>query len=127
MLLGSTVVLQRRFDPERVLAAIDMHRVRTLVVVPVMLQRILELPEDVRAKYDTSSLEVVASSGSSLPGPLAHRWMDAFGDNLYNTYGSTEVSIATWPTPSSCAPRRAPRARRCAAARFAWSTRTESR
>jgi acyl-CoA synthetase (AMP-forming)/AMP-acid ligase II len=99
MLLGSTVVLQRRFDPEETLRAVDMHRVRTLVVVPVMLQRILELPEDVRTKYDTSSLQVVASSGSALPGPLAHRWMDAFGDNLYNTYGSTEVSIATIADP----------------------------
>ncbi|HVT75741.1 MAG TPA: AMP-binding protein, partial [Acidimicrobiales bacterium] len=99
MLLGSTVVLQRRFEPEAVLQAIDMHRVRTLVVVPVMLQRLLELPEDVRRKYDTSSLEVVASSGSALPGPLAQRWMDAFGENLYNTYGSTEVSIATIADP----------------------------
>ncbi|MEY2424485.1 MAG: hypothetical protein QOI61_57, partial [Actinomycetota bacterium] len=99
MLFGSTVVLQRRFDPEEVLAAIDRHRVRTLVVVPVMLQRILDLPEDVRAKYDTSSLEVTASSGSALPGPLAQRWMDAFGDNLYNTYGSTEVSVATVADP----------------------------
>ncbi|MEY2470657.1 MAG: hypothetical protein QOF21_3355 [Actinomycetota bacterium] len=99
LLLGSTVILQRRFDPEAVLAAIDMHRARVLAVVPVMLQRILELPDDVRAKYDTSSLEVVASSGSALPGPLAQRWMDAFGDNLYNTYGSTEVSIATVADP----------------------------
>lgn len=99
LLLGSTVILQRRFDPEAVLAAIDMHRVRTLAVVPVMLQRILELPEDVRRRYNTSSLEVVASSGSALPGPLATRWMDAFGDNLYNTYGSTEVSIATVADP----------------------------
>jgi acyl-CoA synthetase (AMP-forming)/AMP-acid ligase II len=99
MLFGSTIVLQRRFDPEDVLRAIDMHRVRTLIVVPVMLQRIVDLPENVRAKYDTSSLEVVASSGSALPGPLAQRWMDAFGDNLYNTYGSTEVSIATLADP----------------------------
>jgi acyl-CoA synthetase (AMP-forming)/AMP-acid ligase II len=64
-----------------------------------MLQRLLDLPEDVRARYDTSSLEVVASSGSALPGPLAQRWMDAFGDNLFNTYGSTEVSIATIADP----------------------------
>ncbi len=99
MLLGATTVLQRRFDPESVLAAIDMHRVRTLVVVPVMLQRILDLPEATRASYDTSSLVVVASSGSALPGPLAQRWMDAFGDNLYNTYGSTEVSVATIADP----------------------------
>jgi acyl-CoA synthetase (AMP-forming)/AMP-acid ligase II len=100
LLLGSTIVLQRRFDPEAVLAAIDMHRVRVLAVVPVMLSRIIELPAEVRARYDTSSLEVVASSGSALPGPLAQKWMDAFGDNLYNTYGSTEVSIATVADPA---------------------------
>ena len=99
LVLGSTIVLQRKFDPEAVLAAIDMHRVRTLAVVPVMLQRILELPDDVRRRYDTSSLEVVASSGSALPGPLANRWMDAFGDNLYNIYGSTEVSIVSVADP----------------------------
>ncbi len=99
LVLGSTVVLQRKFDPKAVLAAVDMHRVRTLAVVPVMLQRILDLPEDVRARYNTSSLEVVASSGSALPGPLANRWMDAFGENLYNTYGSTEVSIVSIADP----------------------------
>ncbi|HVE94141.1 MAG TPA: AMP-binding protein [Acidimicrobiales bacterium] len=100
LLLASTVILQRRFDPEAVLAGIAEHRVRTLVVVPVMLQRMLDLPGDVRAKYDTSSLEVVASSGSALPGPLAHRWMDAFGENLYNCYGSTEVAMAAIATPT---------------------------
>ena len=45
MLLGSTVVMRRRFDPEATLAAIDEHRVTTLIAVPVMLQRILELPD----------------------------------------------------------------------------------
>lgn len=100
LLLASTVVLQRRFDPEAVLAGIEQHRVRTLVVVPVMLQRMLDLPDDVRGRYDTSSLEVVASSGSALPGPLAQRWMDAFGDNLYNCYGSTEVAMAAIATPA---------------------------
>jgi fatty-acyl-CoA synthase len=99
MMLGSTVILHRRFDPEATLAAIDMHQVRVLAVVPVMLQRILELPEDVRCRYNTSSLEVVASSGSALPGNLATRWMDAFGDNLYNIYGSTEVSIVSVADP----------------------------
>jgi fatty-acyl-CoA synthase len=64
-----------------------------------MLQRILELPAEVRARYDTSSLRVVAASGSALPADLALRWMDAFGDNLYNLYGSTEVSQATIATP----------------------------
>jgi fatty-acyl-CoA synthase len=65
-----------------------------------MLQRILELPSRIRRRHDTSSLRVVALSGSALPGELAQRWMDEFGDNLYNLYGSTEVAWATIATPA---------------------------
>jgi fatty-acyl-CoA synthase len=98
-LLGSKMVLQRRFDPEATLAAIAEHRVTVVTAVPVMLQRILELPESVRRRHDTSSLRVVAVSGSQLSGELASRFMDAFGDVVYNLYGSTEVSWATIATP----------------------------
>jgi acyl-CoA synthetase (AMP-forming)/AMP-acid ligase II len=104
--LGSTMILRRRFDPEKTLADIANHRAEVLAVVPVMLQRILELPAEVRGKYDVSSLQVVASSGSPVSGELAARWMDAFGDNLYNLYGSTEVSFASIATPTDM--RRAP-------------------
>jgi acyl-CoA synthetase (AMP-forming)/AMP-acid ligase II len=99
LILGSTYVLRRKFDPEACLAEVARRRCDALVVVPVMMQRILELPEEVRAKYDLSSLEVVAASGSALPGDLAIQWMDAFGDNLYNLYGSTEVAWASIATP----------------------------
>jgi acyl-CoA synthetase (AMP-forming)/AMP-acid ligase II len=97
--LASTFVLRRRFDPEGTLRAIARHRATALVVVPVMLQRILELPDDVLSKHDTSSLRIIAVSGSALPGPLATRVMDRFGDVLYNLYGSTEVAWATIATP----------------------------
>jgi acyl-CoA synthetase (AMP-forming)/AMP-acid ligase II/uncharacterized membrane protein len=100
LILGSTYVLRRKFDPEQCLADIARYRCDSLVVVPVMMQRIMELPEDVRAKYDTSSLKVVAASGSALPGDLANDWMDAFGDTLYNLYGSTEVAWASIATPA---------------------------
>jgi acyl-CoA synthetase (AMP-forming)/AMP-acid ligase II len=99
LLLSSTCVLSRRFDPEATLEAIERHRASVLVVVPVMLQRILELPADRRQRYDTSSLRVVAASGSNLPGELADRFMDEFGEVLYNLYGSTEVAWATIATP----------------------------
>jgi acyl-CoA synthetase (AMP-forming)/AMP-acid ligase II len=100
LILGSTYVLRRRFDPEQCLADIARYRCDALVVVPVMMQRILELPAEVWASYDTSSLEVVAASGSALPGDLASDWMDAFGDTLYNLYGSTEVAWASIATPA---------------------------
>jgi acyl-CoA synthetase (AMP-forming)/AMP-acid ligase II len=97
--LSSTFVLRRRFDPEGTLRAVARHRATALVVVPVMLQRILELPQETLDRYDTSSLRVIAVSGSALPGPLATRVMDHFGDVLYNLYGSTEVAWATIATP----------------------------
>jgi acyl-CoA synthetase (AMP-forming)/AMP-acid ligase II len=97
--LSSTLVLRRRFDPLQTLRAIEEHRATALVVVPVMLQRILELGEEVLGSIDTSTLRVIASSGSELPGPLAQRVMDVFGETLYNLYGSTEVAWATIATP----------------------------
>jgi fatty-acyl-CoA synthase len=99
-LFANTLVMQRRFDPERVLEAIEKHRVEALAVVPVMLNRILALEPSIIQKYDTSSLRRVGCSGSALPGELALRWMNTFGDNLYNMYGSTEVSVTTIAVPS---------------------------
>ena len=99
LLLGSTVVLRRKFEPEATLAAIARSKATALVVVPVMLQRIMQLPEAVRRAHDTSTLRIVAASGSALPGDLATSFMDAFGDVLYNLYGSTEVAWATIAGP----------------------------
>ena len=99
LVLSSTYVLRRRFDPEATLAAIEEQRASALVIVPVMLQRILELDEETRGRYDLSSLRIVASSGGALDADLSQRWMDEFGDNLYNLYGSTEVAWAAIATP----------------------------
>ncbi len=96
---ASTLVLRRRFDPESTLQAVQEHRAQVLAVVPVMLQRILQLPEETLASYDLSSLRITSLSGSALPGELAIEWMDHFGDNIYNLYGSTEVAYATVATP----------------------------
>jgi fatty-acyl-CoA synthase len=97
--LGCTLCLQRRFDPERTLAGIQEWRPRVVAVVPVMMQRMLDLGPEIIAKYDTSSVELVCASGSALPGELALRWMDTFGDNIYNFYGSTEVAQASIAQP----------------------------
>ncbi|HEX3174141.1 MAG TPA: acyl-CoA synthetase [Solirubrobacterales bacterium] len=96
---ASTIVLRRRFDPEGTLAAVQEHRAQVLAVVPVMVQRILQLPEETLAAYDLSSLRITSLSGSALPGELALAWMDRFGDTIYNLYGSTEVAYATVATP----------------------------
>ncbi len=101
MLLGSTVVLSRRFDPHRVLAAVEQHRASVLVVVPVMLEGLLEAAAE--RSYDLSSLRVLASSGSALPGDLVPRVLRAFGPVLHNLYGSTEVAYAAVASPQDLA------------------------
>jgi acyl-CoA synthetase (AMP-forming)/AMP-acid ligase II len=100
MSLSSTLVLKRKFDPEDTLSLTAQHECTALIVVPVMMQRILELPEETLKQYDLSKVRVVAVSGSALPGALSERWMDLFGDNVYNLYGSTEVAWASIATPA---------------------------
>jgi fatty-acyl-CoA synthase len=65
-----------------------------------MLERLLSVEVKTRHEIDTSSLEVAAVSGSSLSGDLAARFMDEFGDVIYNLYGSTEVAWATIADPA---------------------------
>src|SRR4051812_18889836 len=88
MALSSTLVLKRKFDPEATLSLTAQHEATSLVVVPVMLQRILELDDEVLERYDLSKLRTVPVSGSALPGVISTKWMDLFGENVYNLYGS---------------------------------------
>jgi fatty-acyl-CoA synthase len=97
--LASTVVLKRKFDEEATLSLTAQHECSALVVVPVMIQRILELDDEVLDRYDLSKVRAVPVSGSALPGAISGRWMDHFGEHLYNLYGSTEVAWATIATP----------------------------
>jgi acyl-CoA synthetase (AMP-forming)/AMP-acid ligase II len=100
--LRGQIVLQRRFDPVATVQAVMRHRCRAVFAVPVMLQRLLDVPG-----YGLlPSLRVVAVSGSALVGGLATRFMDAYGDILYNLYGSTEASWVSIATPADL--RRAP-------------------
>ncbi|MFJ9392995.1 AMP-binding protein [Nocardioides sp. NPDC101246] len=120
-LLGTTMILRRRFDPEDAVATLAETEADSFVVIPVMMQRILSLPEETLAAYDlegiASRLKAVASSGSALPGDLALEWMNRFGDSLYNVYGSTEVSYASIADPVDL--REAP----TSAGKVPWGTR----
>ncbi len=104
LLLGigrcATTVLARAFDAEAALRSISDHRADVVVVVPVMLSRIVELPVDVLVAAPTPRLRVIASSGSAMGAKLARSALDRFGPVVYNIYGSTEVAIATIATPA---------------------------
>ena len=99
LLMGSTLVVRRRFDPAGTLESVAQHGASALIVVPVMLRRILDLGPDALDGHDLSALRIIFVSGSSLGEPLCVRAVEAFGPVVYNLYGSTEVAYATVATP----------------------------
>ncbi|MDO3635098.1 long-chain-fatty-acid--CoA ligase FadD2 [Mycolicibacterium arseniciresistens] len=99
MMLGSTLVLRRRFKPATVLADLEKHGVTAMVVVPVMLSRILDQLEKTDPKPDLSKLRIVFVSGSQLGAELATRAMKDIGPVVYNLYGSTEIAFASIARP----------------------------
>ena len=99
MMLGSTLLLRRRFKPATVLADIEKHRATAIVVVPVMLSRMLDELDKTSPKPDLSSLRIVFVSGSQLGAELATRALKELGPVVYNLYGSTEVAYATIARP----------------------------
>ncbi|MBV8350571.1 MAG: acyl-CoA synthetase [Mycolicibacterium sp.] len=103
MILGSTLVMRRRFDPQRTLDSLTRHRATTMTVVPIMLQRMLDLGAEALNDRDPSALRIIFVSGSQLGPELCTRAMDTFGRVIYNLYGSTEVAYATIATPQDLA------------------------
>ncbi|MGE2733416.1 long-chain-fatty-acid--CoA ligase FadD2 [Mycolicibacterium vaccae] len=99
MMLGTTLVLRRRFKPALVLADIEKYRATAIVVVPVMLSRMLDELEKTNPKPDLSSLRIVFVSGSQLGAELATRALKDLGPVVYNLYGSTEVAFAAIAGP----------------------------
>jgi fatty-acyl-CoA synthase len=99
MMLGTTLVLRRRFKPPTVLEDIEKHKVTAMVVVPVMLSRILDALDAMERKPDLSSLRIVFVSGSQLGAELATRGLKELGPVIYNLYGSTEIAFATIARP----------------------------
>lgn len=96
--LRSTLVMQRKFDPADTIRLVSETGAASLFLVPTMLQRIIDLPDEQR-DVDLSALRVVAASGSAIPTALVKRTLEELGPVLYNLYGSTEVSWAAIATP----------------------------
>ncbi|MEU8395948.1 AMP-binding protein [Nonomuraea sp. NPDC048892] len=92
--LGHTVVITPRFDPVNILELVERHRVSNAMMVPTMFHRMLQLPEDVRGKFDVSSLRQVIHTAAACPVAVKQQIMDWWGPVLYEYYGSTESTIA---------------------------------
>jgi long-chain acyl-CoA synthetase len=88
---GTPVVVLGRFQPERVLEAIDRYRCETTVMVPTHFKRLLELPAEVKARYDISSMKVISHTGAACPIDVKHQMIHWFGPIFNDAYGSTEV------------------------------------
>jgi long-chain acyl-CoA synthetase len=88
--VGQALAILGRFDPERTLQAIERHRVTTGYMVPTQFVRLLRLPEEVKARYDVSSLEVVVHSAAPCPLEIKRQMMDWWGPVIWETYGGIE-------------------------------------
>ncbi len=98
--LAPTYVLRRRFDASQVIRDIEERKADALVVVPQMMQRMVDADPEVIKKADVSTLKITASSGSALAGELANHYMDLFTDSVYNFYGATETGWVTIASPT---------------------------
>jgi long-chain acyl-CoA synthetase len=88
--LGGTVVLMERFDAEAALAAIEKYKVTTAQWVPTHFVRMLKLPEDVRARYDLSSLKSVFHAAAPCPVPVKQAMIEWWGPIVSEYYAGTE-------------------------------------
>ncbi|WP_241178210.1 acyl-CoA ligase FadD12 [Mycolicibacterium nivoides] len=98
--MACTIVTRRKFDPEATLELVDRHRAKGLCVVPVMFDRIMELPENVLNRYDGRTLRFAAASGSRMRPDVVIAFMDRFGDIIYNNYNATEAGMIATATPA---------------------------
>jgi len=94
--LGATSIIMEHFDPEQYLALVEQHGITHSQVVPTMFSRLLKLPEDVRTRYDVSSLEVVIHAAAPCPVPVKQDMIEWFGPILIEYYGATEANGFTF-------------------------------
>jgi acyl-CoA synthetase (AMP-forming)/AMP-acid ligase II len=96
--LGGTVVVMEKFDPEAALAAIEKYKITDGQFVPTHFVRMLKLPEEVRAKYDVSTLKCAIHAAAPCPVPVKRAMIDWWGPVIYEYYAGTEGNGFTFVT-----------------------------
>ncbi|MGE0878317.1 MAG: AMP-binding protein [Acidimicrobiia bacterium] len=94
-----TVVVMPRFDAEEMLRLVEQHRITNLQLVPTMLVRLLRLPDEVRRRYDLSSLQRVLHTGAATAPAIKRAMLDWWGPILWEQYGSTETGVVALCSP----------------------------
>ncbi len=89
--LGVALHLDPRFDPEGLLRIIEQQRITHIHMVPIMFNRLLKLPDEVKRKYDLSSLEFVVHAAAPCPAPVKRAMIEWWGPVIYEYYGATET------------------------------------
>ncbi|MEA2931165.1 MAG: long-chain acyl-CoA synthetase [Hyphomicrobiales bacterium] len=95
LLFGDLVVIHERFDAERLLADIERHKLDRLYLVPTHLVRLLRLPDEIKRRYDLSSVQFVASTGSPCPPEVKKQMIDWWGPVINESYASSEAGFIT--------------------------------
>ena len=99
MVIGCHVILTGKFDPEETLRLLDAHKVDWAFFVPTMMGRMAKLPDEVRARYDLSHLNMVLHSASMCPVWVKQAWIDWIGpEKILEGYGGTEAQGLTFIT-----------------------------
>jgi long-chain acyl-CoA synthetase len=93
--LGGNVILQPRYDSEDLLRLIETRKVTHLHMVPIMFNRLVKLPDDVKAKYDLSSLKFVIHAAAPVSPPIKRQMIEWWGPIINEYYGATETGIVT--------------------------------
>ncbi|HEY4342808.1 MAG TPA: AMP-binding protein [Parvibaculum sp.] len=97
LMRGNHIVVMTRFDAEETLKLLAEHKVDWVMLVPTMMHRIWNLPEDVRTKYDLSHLRIMLHLAAPCPAWLKEKWIEWLGAaRVHELYGGTEAQGATW-------------------------------
>ncbi len=94
--VGAHVILQPRFDPEELLQMIERYKVTHLHMVPTMFVRLLKLPDEVKRKYDLSSLRFVVHAAAPCPVHVKQAMIEWWGPVIYEYYGGTETGAVVF-------------------------------
>ncbi len=96
VLLGATLFLESRFDAERTLALIEKERIDRAYLVPTMFSRMLKLPEEVKRRYDLSSMQFVLSMGSTCAPEVKRAMIEWWGPVIHESYAASELGMVTF-------------------------------
>ncbi|MEI7967299.1 MAG: AMP-binding protein, partial [Actinomycetota bacterium] len=92
--MGQTVVVQRKFDPLDWLRLVDKYKVTSTFSAPTPIRMVCNLPADVKAKYDVTSMKRMVANAAPWSMTLKHMYLESFPhDSLYEIYGSTELGV----------------------------------